>query len=100
MDAIVTHAAIMTATATVFGAVIVFILLFLVLERKKKTLIFLFLLALTGYGIFYWYEGKTAPVVTEIPVGPTVLSTVRAPRIVPPHPHVKKVIPLPVPCPC
>lgn len=88
--ALQTNMAIYTAAATILGAVVVFILLFLILERKKKTLIFVFLMVLAGYGIFYWHMGSrdfnTIPPI----VGPTVMNTVKAPPVFPPRPHVKK----------
>jgi hypothetical protein len=90
MHGIWQDAAIYTASATILGAIVVFVLLFLVLERKKKTLIFVLLMVLAGYGIFYWHMGSrdfnTIPPV----VGPTVMNTVKAPPVFPPRPHVKK----------
>ena len=84
------NTAVYTAAATLLGAVVVFVLLYMVLERKKKTLIFVLLMVLAGYGIFYWHMGSRDFNTTPPLVGPTVMNTVKAPPVFPPRPHVKK----------
>jgi len=91
--------AVTNAAATIFGAVIVFVLLYMVLERKKKALIGVLIAALLGFGVFYWFMGKSnsgtlldlpKTVVTErvhpVPA-PSPVATVPLPK---PRPRVKK----------
>ena len=87
--------AVTNAAATIFGAVVVFILLFLVLERKKKALIGVFLAALLGFGAFYWFMGKSnSSSVIDLP------KTVVTERIHPvPSPSPMATVPLPKPRP-
>ncbi len=86
---LMTNTAIMTAAATVLGAIVIFILVYMVLERKKKTLIFLFILGLSGYGIFYWSMAAKPIDQTGNPV----------PAAAPVDVHCHCAVPLPQPRP-
>lgn len=61
------NAAILTAAATMFGAIIVFVIMYLFLERKKKTLIVVFLAILTAFGLFYWRMSRHSVAQLDLP---------------------------------
>ncbi len=92
VQGLLVNSGLMIAAATVFGAVVVFVLLYLVLERKKKTLIVVFLAILTAFGLFYWRMSRHSVAQLELPK-PVIAEPVHiAPSPLPmpaPRPHAK-----------
>ena len=87
------NAAIFAAAATILGVIVAFILLYLILERKKKSLIAVFVLFLGGVGWFYHSMYQKPPVFPDMP------KTVMTESIQPYQPPIKGHIPLPKPFP-
>jgi len=80
----------MAAASAVFGAVIVFGLLYLLLERKKKALIAVIIALGLAYGAFYYWSGKHHTSILDVPKS-IVTERVTAPPVC--------VTPAPVPVP-
>jgi len=89
---------VMTAASTIFGAVIVFGLLYLLLERKKKALVIAIAALVLSYGVIYYAMGKkNVSSVWDLPktiVTERIHKKVQPPVCVQPSP-----VPVPVPRP-
>lgn len=106
LQQIVTNAQVMAIVGTIFGAVIVFGLLYLILERYKRLLAALIVVASLGCAGAYWYVARRSVSPLDIPKSVVTEQVKAAPVPLPrPHTRVKKKATQarpeqPIICPC
>lgn len=86
IQGLMVNSALITAGATIMGAIVVFLLLFLILERYKKSLIAVFMVVLALFGGAYWYIGRSraiSPLDIPKPVVAEVVKVIPASEPVP-----------------